>query len=104
MAGLWEQNSKADPDGSSIWSCTVITTAANASTRSIHDRMPALLDAADFDRWLDPHHRDGESLKRLLRPAPDDWFEMIPVSRRVNSPKVDSEQCIQPLTQGNLFD
>jgi putative SOS response-associated peptidase YedK len=97
MAGLWEENRKIAEDGTAIRSCTIITTDANAATSGIHDRMPVFLDPSDHDQWLDPGFRDAEELKKLLRSAPDDLLRMTPVSRRVNSPKHDDEQCVAPI-------
>ncbi len=52
MAGLWEHWMGAD--GSEIASCSIIVTDANALLAPIHDRMPVILDSADYDAWLDP--------------------------------------------------
>lgn len=41
FAGLWE--SWDGPDGSSIESCTIVTTEANDLVGRIHDRMPVIL-------------------------------------------------------------
>jgi putative SOS response-associated peptidase YedK len=54
-------------------------TDANALTRTIHDRMPVLLDKADFGPWL-----NGTGGSEILRPAGEDRVRMWPVSRRVN--------------------
>ena len=54
-------------------------TDANALTRAIHDRMPVILDKADFRAWL-----NGSGGAELLRSTPDDKLRMWPVSRRVN--------------------
>lgn len=50
FAGLWESWSKADQV---VGSCTIIVTNSNELTRDIHDRMPDILDPADYDAWLD---------------------------------------------------
>jgi putative SOS response-associated peptidase YedK len=97
MAGLWEENRKLTDDGAPVRTCTIITTSSNKSMSQLHDRMPVLLEPADFDRWLDPENRDVESLKQLLVPASDDALRMRPVSRRVNSPKHDDVECVMPL-------
>lgn len=47
FAGLWERWEKGDK---MIESCTIIVTDANKLTRYIHDRMPVILDPADYDR------------------------------------------------------
>ena len=52
FAGLWEH--WQGPDGSTIESCTVITTEANDLLRPIHDRMPVIITRKDYDSWLNP--------------------------------------------------
>ena len=104
MAGLWEENSKADPDHVPIRTCTVITTNANTTTKEIHDRMPVFLDPSDFDRWLDPNFHACEQLKSLLRPAPNDLLRCDAVSKRVNNPRNDDASCVQPAPTNTLFD
>lgn len=100
MAGLWEENRKVSEDGTPIRTVTIITTSANEPMSELHDRMPVLLESEHFDRWLDPGFRDTEKLKQLLAPAADDRLKMTPVSRRVNSPKHDDAQCVEPVNQG----
>jgi hypothetical protein len=46
----------------------------------IHDRMPVLLQPMDFVCWL-----AGSAGTELLKPAPNDYLQVWPVSRRVNS-------------------
>ena len=57
----------------------MIITAANDFTRGIHDRMPVLLGRQDHDAWL-----TRKAGVELLRPAPNDFLRMWPVSKRVN--------------------
>jgi putative SOS response-associated peptidase YedK len=78
FAGLWDRW-KNPETGEPLASCTIIVTDANALTRTIHDRMPVLLDKADIKSWL-----NGTSGAELLRPAAEDRLGMWPVSRRVN--------------------
>ncbi len=94
LAGLWEQNQRAAKDGSIVRSCTIITTSANQTTKAIHDRMPVILDEADYDRWMDPGFRDVETLKSLLVPLASDCLQLTPVSTHVNSPRNDDPQCV----------
>lgn len=51
LAGLYETWSATD--GSEIDTACILTTMANGATIAIHDRMPAFLEASDFDAWLD---------------------------------------------------
>jgi putative SOS response-associated peptidase YedK len=78
IAGLWDRWTNPGT-GEPLMSCTIIVTAANAFAQSIHDRMPALLEPADFAAWL-----GGAGGTGLLRPAAEDKLRMWPVSRRVN--------------------
>lgn len=94
FAGLWELWDP--PDGAvPLASCTIITTRANEFMRSLHDRMPVVLDAAGRDAWLDAATRP-ENLQALLAPAPDAMLEAWPVSRRVNSPFNEDASLVEP--------
>src|SRR5690554_472572 len=46
FAGLWE---RWHGNGGVVESCTIITTSANATLRSIHERMPVILAPEDYD-------------------------------------------------------
>jgi putative SOS response-associated peptidase YedK len=102
FAGLWAVWRDAEvPDAPWLRSCTVVTTEANATLAPIHDRMPVMLPADAWDRWLDREITDGDAVVDLLRPAPDDLLETWPVSPRVNSARVDDERLVEredPLT------
>lgn len=97
MAGLWE--AWRGPEGV-IESCALITTDANDLMRPIHDRMPVILPARDYDLWLDRGFRQGDLLVPLLRPFPSEEMLAYPVSRRVNSPENDDPHCMEPLPHG----
>jgi putative SOS response-associated peptidase YedK len=97
LAGLWEENRRVTDDGSSIRSCTIITTTANPTTKSIHDRMPVILHSQDYASWIDPGYRDTGILKSLLVPLADDRLRLTPVSTHVNSPRNDDPRCVAPI-------
>jgi len=83
FAGLWEH--WRSPEGKAIESCTIIVTDANEVLKSIHDRMPVILDPGDYDTWLDPDNRDVDRLRSLLRPYPPNRMEFWPVSWKAGS-------------------
>ena len=97
FAGLFESwNGPPDAKDGPAWpTFTVITTEANALMRPIHDRMPVILNAHDFDLWLDPDVQDAALLQPLLRPCPDEVLAADPVSTFVNSPTHDSPECVR---------
>ena len=92
MAALWEH--WMDPHGSELDTCAVVTTEANATLAPIHHRMPVILDGKDWDLWLDQAATEKE-LRALLRPAPDDLLEAIPVSTRINRAANDDPSLIE---------
>lgn len=79
-----------DPDGQTVQSYTILTTAPNALMSSIHNRMPVILRREDEDEWLDPANTEPEQLLPLLRPYPAEEMAAYPVSRLVNSPQHDT--------------
>ena len=98
FAGLWEQWS--DDGEGEVLSYTILTTKPNEALTKIHNRMPVILDPADYDAWLDPNAATGDELRRLFEPFPAEQLEMYPVSTHVNSPRNDDASCIAPMNRG----
>ncbi len=95
FAGLWD-SSKRD-DGVTIESCTIITMPANQLMTEIHNvkhRMPAILARESRDEWLKDAPEDAF---RLLKQYPDTHMVATPVSKRVNTPKNNDPELIEPL-------
>lgn len=99
VAGLWAtwRDRTAGPDAPWLHSCTVITTAANATMAPVHDRMPVILPANRWSEWLDPTNGDTEKLKGLLVPAANDVLTMHAVSTDVNNARNTGPQLIEPV-------
>lgn len=95
MAGLWEKNKRLGSDGEPLFSVTVITTAANETTRSVHDRMPVFLPAATHQQWLDPGFADTDALKKILQPAENWLLKLVPVAKTVGNVRIDDERCVE---------
>jgi putative SOS response-associated peptidase YedK len=83
FAGIWE--TWPDRDGGEIDTACIMTTDANAEIAAIHDRMPVVIEPADFDRWLDAGKHRAEDLVDLMRPPPDGFFEAVAVGPKVNT-------------------
>jgi putative SOS response-associated peptidase YedK len=97
FAGLWERwtPKAAGKESAFIDSFTIVTTEANALLRPLHPRMPVILPAAHCTSWIDPD-ASLESLKPLLAPAEDDLLRYFPVSKRVNSARIDEPDLADP--------
>lgn len=93
FAGLHEHYMAAD--GSEIETAAIITVDANAALSGVHDRMPAILDAKAHATWLDPL-AEAPDLLPLLKPAPDDAFRPVPVSKRVNKVANEGPENLAP--------
>lgn len=93
LAGLWERWTR--PEGTPIDTFTVITTAANATMQALHERMPVILQPADYGPWLS---RDTapERLGQLLAPCPDGMLSMHPVSKAVGNVRNEGARLIAP--------
>lgn len=96
FAGLWEHWAR---NGElPIESCTIITTDANRSLSTLHDRMPVILTPAEYEVWL-AESTPRETLERLLRPAAEDFLDFVPVSTAVNNVRHTGPDCVTPLAQ-----
>lgn len=86
LAALWEADS-----------CVIITKEANqAGLSSIHDRMPVIIQAANYAAWLDPK-TSVAALQEIMRNHNLQTLQIFPVSTKVNNPKHDFIECIKAL-------
>lgn len=94
FAGLWER--WRDPSGQWVKSCSILTTAPNAVTSAVHDRMPVILDPDSYDLWLDPGMNDVVAASELLKPYDARMMRCYPASTRINHVANDDEECSRP--------
>ncbi len=70
LAGIWEDWT----DGTEyLRSLSILTTAANTVMKPVHDRMPVILQAGAWRRWIDPAVQHPREIADLLQPC-DDGF------------------------------
>jgi putative SOS response-associated peptidase YedK len=105
FAGIWDR--WKDPTGNWIKTCSILTTAPNAVTSAVHDRMPVILDPEGYDLWLDPGMKNVAAVSELLRPCDAQRMRCYPVSTRINRVANEDEECSAPVEldqiQGRLF-
>ncbi len=87
FAGLYESWQPAPRHWQTTF--TIITTSANETVASIHDRMPVIIDGEAVDQWLFAGQQDFALLRRMLAPPSNDLLVATPASPRVNSVKND---------------
>ncbi|MBM3503670.1 MAG: SOS response-associated peptidase [Alphaproteobacteria bacterium] len=108
FAGLWERwvrptaNDRGSPRdigpaGQVIDTFTVLTRPADPALRTLHDRMPLMLDREEFSTWLLP--ASGLAVvMALLAASPIGPFEVTAVSAAVNNVRNDDASCLEPAT------
>lgn len=99
LAGVWDR--WVSRDGEVIESAAILTQPARPPVDVIHDRMPVVLEPAEWDRWLDPAVPDAVDGLEPSTPA----LVAHPVSPHVNDPRHDDARCIEPAepAQKSLF-
>jgi putative SOS response-associated peptidase YedK len=85
FAGLWD--SRREPDGSELLSCTILTTGPSDWWRVFHHRQAVMLPPESYDAWLDPETPAAQA-QRMLAPYPPDELERYRVSTKVNATRI----------------
>ena len=89
-------------------SCTILTTTPNDLLFGVHDRMPVIMPAEHYQRWLDPVMQDMPRAISMLRPYDSTLMRRYPVGRQVNLATNDDPGCSAPVelpvATGSLFD
>ncbi len=94
FAGLWEVN--RDEKGRDFKAFSIITTAAKAPVRAVHDRMPVILRRSDEERWLSPSTQ-LHGLWETLENSEPKALRAYEVSRAVNNAQNDLREVILPV-------
>jgi putative SOS response-associated peptidase YedK len=93
LAGVWAI--WRDPDtGERVYTCSILTTVPNDLLSRIHDRMPVIIDPADWDLWLSEDAARTD-LHRLLFPAPAEVLDAFPVSPAVNNVRNEGAELLE---------
>ena len=97
LAGLYER--WLSPEGEVLDTCAIVTTAAPASLRAVHDRMPVIVPPAEYGRWLTP----GANVRDLLA-GWTDTLRIYAVSPRVNAVRNDDAALCEPVSSDESGD
>lgn len=94
FAGLYDMWKNKETD-EVVFTCTILTVAADKKIEWIHDRMPAILDYDQIDQWVSTSTSMEQALT-LIKPYTDP-LEVYPVSTVVGNVRNDVPECIQPI-------
>lgn len=92
LAAIWD--TWRGGDGVELETCAVVTTAANAVLRPVHDRMPVMLTPEQCQVWV--RNDDSATVEKLLASAPDESIAATRVGPAVSSVRNDGPECIEP--------
>lgn len=91
FAGVWQL--WQGPEGARVASCAIVTTAAEGRMATLHERVPVILDPADWPLWLG---EAGHGAARLMRPLPEGALAFHRVGPGVNSNRAEGPELIEP--------
>jgi putative SOS response-associated peptidase YedK len=97
FAALWE--TWISKDGSEIDTVAMVNGDANGVMSAIHHRSPVILEPADWPVWLDPAN-ESEGIAAMLKPPPEDAYELIRISEAVNKVSNDGPEVQTPWEEG----
>jgi putative SOS response-associated peptidase YedK len=92
FAALWEECRLTN--WRLVLSFAIATTVANSDIAGLHDRMPVILEPADWPLWLGEVPGDPAS---LLHPSPAGTLRVWPMDRPGNIPRNDGPELLQPV-------
>ena len=87
FAGLWSSWNDREA-GNKLLSCTMVITEPNKFVAEMHDRMPVILEAKNFEQW---EQGDAKDAGALMKPAGEDVLQKWLVSKRVNSSRAPDD-------------
>ncbi len=86
FAGLWDQDT-----------CAIITKpSVQTALNTVHERMPIILAKDSYAAWLEPKTAVQE-LQACMQHSALTTLQLFPVTTKMNNPKFDFVECIQPL-------
>jgi putative SOS response-associated peptidase YedK len=85
LAGLWDEWRNPETN-ELLHSCTMIIGEPNRFVAEVHDRMPIVLEPAQFGPWL-----TGQAGLEILKSTAEEVLDKHPVSKRVNSSRASDE-------------
>ena len=96
FAGLWERWTDKS-SGEVVRSCTIVTTEPNELCAPIHNRMPVILDADVYSRWLGERPATADELHAMLKPYSAELMECFKIGPRIGNVKYDEPSLIEPV-------
>lgn len=84
------------PDGGKLHSFSIITGEPNELVKPIHNRMPVIIPADGYQKWLSPSTSNADA-EDMLKRFPAGNMEAWRVSKSVNNPRNDTPETLARL-------
>lgn len=94
FAGVWSEGK--DKEGNPIKTFAILTTEANDLLTKIHDRMPVILSEDEVSEWLSDE-TNIDDLINIMSPYSADLMEMHTISDKINNPRNNFKELLNPL-------
>ncbi len=94
FAGLYER--WRESTGQLRWTATILTAAASGPLTALHDRMPMVVPAPNWDAWLDPDLTNAQEALSLPM-SPGELLTAYPVHPRVGNVRGSGAELIAPV-------
>jgi putative SOS response-associated peptidase YedK len=91
FAGIYSKSRSEEPVAEH--QCAIITVDPNELVEGIHDRMPAMLHAADLNDWLEG---ETEEAFAALQPFPSKEMSALAIGRAIGNPRNEGPELIVP--------
>ena len=94
FAGPWDR--WRGSDGTTLETCTILTTTPNQLLADVHDRMPVILPPTNYDLWLNPGFRDVAATTEMLKPYDAGQMRRYALTTRANNATNDDGERSEP--------
>jgi putative SOS response-associated peptidase YedK len=97
IAGLWS-NWKDKATGDDLKSCTMVITEPNKFVADVHDRMPIILEAKDFEQWERGEISEIVFFETTISCSPSNPRTRAPVTAKsvISPPYFSERRCSTP--------
>jgi len=96
FAGLMAFSQAPGSDDATL-SIAILTKAAAGPAAEVHDRMPVVLPAQEYDEWTDSAMTDATRIQSIITDHAQSEFSFHPVSTKVNSSRSAGPELIEPV-------
>jgi len=90
-------------DGSEIETMAIVTQPANAAGSASGNRMPIILEQANFAAWLDVRNIRAEEAVGLARGGPAALLERTELLATINDPRAEGAELLTPAPRRTLL-